>query len=674
MLSKRCLKLQTELVDQLLPELLQLVQNGLINFNNSKQLDTLLRHLELSTLNDTFNVVPSITILHILFTLSIRAPSLNWSYDANRLDTFVPSEYMKQVNRRYDSVLYHELLQKRAVKILEKYVSISMNASNVASVTLYDRLVEVVSTFFLASHSRPSINRRIKDGNHNSNDPRDTLRPKSPSVHAVEVISDSEESDAIVDEDHSLLLPENSKVAERCVLSFTDLGTRTSGLGETAVLFRDMPHLLARVTPEPLDSDEPKPKRQRHLLIDQIQVFDDYLLFKRLQGIHQYNFWNLIRWCFWCADVSSQYQEFLFNSHQTKVHEIFDAYNDTLVTILGFCLLDVKNCSESSTCLTERLFGSLGRGVSVYDRAIEFIFTGLGIPSNDEPKPYYSRENILIKTDSSTHLSQCKERAIIDDNTTSMNLRLLLLRSLYSIDLKISEKDKIVSELMLDKIWLLPSVNLKKFLATTLERINTDPNKYDKSVSFNNMIMVTCIRFVEKMTDSKVCSEKACTGENILLLLESGRLFTSFIDNYLLECFDAFFEMWKKLIYLSGWLVEFILTKNKEMPPDTVETTLLKMAKVREDIQKIFYKDDQILKGGSSPSLEPEEEYFTPCLDHSDRCINVEDSFEKSSNSFNRVEKILEGDESVEEVTHNWTVDEVAKCLSLYDEYLCNTL
>lgn len=671
MLHHRCLRLQTELVDQLLPELLQQRQNGVINFNNSKQLDILLRHLELSFSSPTFNVIPSITVIHILFTLAIRAPSLNWSHDLVQLESFVTSEYMKQVNRRYDSVLYHELLQKRAAKILRKYVDFIDEESNIATSMLHDRLTEVVATFFPASHLRPSIGRQTKNAHHNPAEFGDTSNKETPSLYAVEVISDSEESDAIVDEDHSLLLPESIKAVERSVLSFTDLGNRTSGLGETAVLFRDMPHLLAQVTPEPFDSDEPKPKRQKHLLIDQIQLFDDNLLFKRLQGMHQYNIWNIIRWCFWCADLSSQYQNFLFNSNQTKVHEIFSAYNDTLTLILHFCLLNTQTSKESSIWLAERLFSSLGIGVSVYDRAIEFIFTGLGISSNDEPKPYFPRERILVKTDASTNLSQCKEKAIFDDNTTSMNLRLLLLRCLYSVDTKLVGKEKIVSELLVEKIYLLSSANLRKLLASSLEQVVASPYKCAGALKFDNLLLAMCSKYIEKITDLKVFGEKACAGDELLLVLADGRVFTNFINSSLLDCFEVFHELWKKLIYLSGWLTEFVLSKSEDLSLDAIKITLSKFAAVKIDVRNKVTKESKVLKSEGSESLEPEEEFFTPCLDHSETYINVDDSLENELETSDCIELKVEGDESLEELTHNWSTDEVASCLDLFEKHLC---
>lgn len=674
MLSQRCLRLQTDLVDQLLPELLQLVQNGPVNFNNSKQLDTLLRHLELSTLVKTFNVVPSTTILHILFTLAIRAPSLNWSRGTNHLETFATSEYMKQVNRRYDSFLYRTLLQKRSVKVLQNYILLMDRESSIATSMLYERFAEVVGSFFTASHQRPSIARQTKGNNRTTNNIANTLRSDSPSVYAVEVISDSEESDAILEEDHSLLLPDSPNMAERTVLSLTELGNRTSGLGETAVLFRDMPHLLAQVTPEPFDSEEPKPKRQKTLLLDQIQVFDDYLLFKRLQGSHQYNFWNLVRWCFWCADLSSQYQEFLFNSNQTKVHEIFNSYNDTLTLILQFCLLDTKNRKEKSGCHAEWLFNSLGLGISVYDRAIEFIFTGLGILSNDEPKPYFSREKILVKTDLSTHLSQCKERSLLDDNTTSMRLRLTLLECLYSVDFNVADKEDIVPRLLLEKVKLLSSTNLRKFLNASLDQGSLEQFSDDfSSESRNKMLLTMCVLFIEKISDTKVCGEKTCSGEEVLLVLSNGDILINFIKNSIMERFDDFFELWKKLIFLFSWIVEYASSLYIDLPLETVEKSLLQFSKVKIEIQSLLSKDKQILNVEDPESLEPGEEFFTPRLDHFEEYINVEDSLEVTSDSskYAKTDDEDDTDLSVVEVKHIWSNNEAASCLALYEKYLC---
>lgn len=619
MSNRQCLELQTELIELFLPELDQLVTDGLVNFNNTKQLDTLLRHLELTTSALIFNAVPSTTILHILFTLSIRAPSLNWSHDTNSFELVVTSEYMRQVNKTYDSALYRELIQKRASFILHQYIILMVEEDSSSTSLLYDRMQEVILTFMSTANS-------IK----NSFD--DTKKEDLPEVGtpaipvAIEIVSDSEESDAIVDADESVVLPEYQDISKpNFARSFTDLGNRTSGLGQTAVLFKDMPHLLTQVTPEPpSDTDEQKAKRQKRLpTIDNILIFDDILLCKRLQDDPNYNIWNVIRWTFWCAEASAQYQEYLFNSSQTKLHEIYDAYKSTLDVIVQFCRLFLVDKKRFRVALRSRLFGALGTRSSMFDRGIEYIFTGLGIPTNDFPTPYYPRERILLLSDPAVQVSQCKDVIEYDDNKASMKLRLQLLELLCLMLNGDTKRLSQFSNLLVEKLASLPDVYLWAFFDSFEAENHTSDSFCDE---FCDTIVFVAYNLIRKFSGRKLRVFSDDDHRSILKEIMKSKIYLSMIQDAASGSFAPFYEKWETVLKLVKRIMFVAFS-------DTQSSREVSIEEFQQEIRKAFQQIVDTL----SPSLTLvsdesdiiEEEFFTPSpTAHSQ--IEVDDSVEET--------------------------------------------
>ncbi|WPK26785.1 hypothetical protein PUMCH_004146 [Australozyma saopauloensis] len=659
MLSRRCLSLQTELIDLFLPELSQPCLNGVVNFNNTKQFDTLLRHLEITSTLPTFNAVPSSTILHILFTLLIRAPSLNWSHDASPLDLLATSEYMKQVNKLYDSALYRKLLLQRAQSVLGTYIDLVANSQTAATDLLYERLHECVSLFVTTSYVRPYLKRQTKQTPIQYDDLATPLYLQenaelSTTHHAVEVISDSEESDAIVDADMSIITADLGDVPhQQSVKSFTELGSRTSGLGETAVLFKDMPHLLAQATPEALDTDEPRAKRQRRFpSIEQIRVFDDVLLFKRLRENSSCNVWALLRWTFWCAEVSSQYQRFLFNSCHTKVHELYVAYKETFRLLLRVC--DCSDRDRFPGNLRRRLFEGLGFGTTADDRAVEFIFTGLGISSQDTPTPYFSREKLLLSADKAVNVSRSKEEAVVDDNKDSMEIRIRLLNLLFSAQSTDDNRSIQIVEFVSMKLALLLQSHVRTFLQKASHFLKCAGHSDQRG--FFVLLAHCCVNLLVGKARSDTSGPALFSSAALVAAISRNGTFVSIFDVLTNEARGSYKEKWNWVVFLTSWVLVTLLNLHY-LSDDDLLVAKKNFSAVFEDAKKIF---DTNHRSGSE--AESDEEYFTP----------RPDSFTEDNRSIFEVtdKATIDVDDSIQELTMAVDQADVQEMLATYKSYI----
>lgn len=605
MLGRRCLELQTELVDLFLPEISLLFLDCVVNLNNTQQLDSLLRHLELSTRVSTFNVVPSITVLHILFTLSIRSSSLNWSHDWARLELLVSSEYMKQVNQSYDLASYHDLLQKRASRVLHAYTELASEETAAAEM-LHQRMESVVLSLLPAPDSTSDFPRIAK-----SKEPSEMQ--SCLSTNSVEVISDSEESDEIVDFDDSLVIPKSpSKTEPKILNSFTDLGSRTSGLGEIAVLFKDMPHLLTQPSPEPPESDRKWKRPRRQPSLDEIRLFDDVLLFKRLQEPSHYSIWSVIRWTFWCAELSSQHQECFLNCSQSQVKGLYEAYSSTLLIVVRFCELLYRRGATAT--LKNRLFDVLG--FAAHDRAIEFIFTGLGVATNDLPSPCYSREKIVISSDPVIHNSQCKERTVYCANAESMALRLRLLELLLFVKPLRAANALEAVDLLTEKLLSLPATNVDLFLSAAQARIaetGTDGN------ILSHVIMKVVFSLLQKRTGVVLNAPSTCTLKKIVDAMYMQRTCDAMMQEFFSDKFESFLESWQRFLTLCARLIELAMTTDQDISPHCYIETYETLKSALEQATALFCPTAE-----SAADEGIEEEFFTPNQDFDESRSSIE--------------------------------------------------
>ncbi|SGZ54882.1 CIC11C00000000798 [Sungouiella intermedia] len=610
--SQRYLEAQTRLTDLFLPELARATLPNLdVNFNNTRQFDALLRYLELTLQVPTFMVVPSTNVLHILLTLSCRCSTSNWTHKVSSLEGIAGStEYMKQVNADYDHTLYKSLILERSRRILEKYIQLIAEGDLTALVGLNSHLHKVVLTLLPTSFMSFFSPRKA-----GSNDSREHIKklkkaskadpepelPASrvdllglPKQSVVEFISDSEESDSIleVEQPHEVA----SKYRQfglplRSITSLSDLGNKTSGLGETTLLFKNMPHLLANATPEPEETSKPNAKRSRVSAnpMDTIHVYDEPLLAKKLQSSETFDIWNLLRWMFDCADSASQYQRFLFNSSQTNVHCIYVTYEGFFKMLFNYFAVDCQNPSSKNRFLLDRLLALLGPKQDWYDRAVEYVFTGLGIPTNSKCYPCYDRERLLIKYDPAILISRCKQVISFTDNHRSMELRWLILCLLYVHGHVLASN---VEDLVANLTSKLAEVEMEylavyfRCFSMTIQNVPVELLLEFECVLVNLLLgEVTNLKFPSWVQEAKMESNV----KNVCETLTSERLFSSISDDLSYKSFAEFKDKWTKVEFLVSWMLNKMLMEVMKADLQTQFRIILKAARQADANSTRFY-------------------------------------------------------------------------------------
>lgn len=537
--NPRFVEVQTQVADLFLAELSQVSRKN-VNFNNTRQFDLLLAHLELTVSCLVFSSVPSVNVLHVLLTLVARSLLSNWShFDVLANVVCEPSEYMKQINFEYDNAVYKPSLQARSAALVEVYLDLSQNPLTHATRLLEKNLSKVFSSFvstdilsmvgLARSRSPPT--------------PVDDI-PVS-TIDVVEVISDSEESAEEVE-----LLPELvhkaslNQASFKSLTSLTDLGSRTSGLGETATLFETMPHLLAQATPDP-DGACPAPVARSWA---QIQVFDDLLVALKFSN-SSYNIWELVRWTFWCAETSSLYQRFLFNSRQTNVHLIYKAYSDLLHAIFRYAELDTKQT------FIGRIIRVLGAKSTLNDRAVEYVFTGLEVPSSSRPAPCYKRDLVLINQDPLIRISRSKTELAFNDNDHSVSLRAKIISLLFSHNYHKAKND-VQSNISLldhvaDKLLAVPLTYRKLFLVDI------------SSSEINSKIRPELVHQLIKSLLRAITGVKPAETPELLTTvksaLTSSTTYTALSEDVTFKSVEQFLDKWDFLVICLQWIVGFLV-------------------------------------------------------------------------------------------------------------------
>ncbi|OBA22455.1 hypothetical protein METBIDRAFT_82403 [Metschnikowia bicuspidata var. bicuspidata NRRL YB-4993] len=584
--SRQFLDRQTRLIDLFLEELAQVAAADGANFNNTKQFDALLRHLELTVAAPAFSSVPSENILHILLTLAARSPAANWSHDLLGGFAGDASAYMRQVNRAYDAALHKASLQQRSVSVLRRYLAVVRGPrapaadalrKNIHSVLLAFHRPDVALSF--RGYRRPVLQRKSKAGawaqggvlagdflagHFLAGDlAGDFLGGEALAGRAVEIISDSEDSDALEEPlgqadiaQHAYALGGPAPEAP-----FSALGLNTSGLGGAAPLFRQMPHLLAGGTPEP-PGLRPKRPRAASPGWKRIQVFDDHVVLHKLLAAADYDVWSLLKWAFWCAHTSSEYQTFLFNAGLTHVHHVYRATGAFLELFFAFCHAELAASiadGRPRAAAIARLLGTLGPRHDWHDRAALYVFAGLGRAWHDKPYPCFPRELVLTKNDPAVLSSRCKTTCVNDDNSHSMGLRahVVLLLFHYEHALGGAAAGRGLMRHVLRRLASVPLVYLEAFLGhmqTELAAggepgLGTAPlQALDAQLGFAVLCEVT----------GTVFSMEAFCGPAFVLqtarVLLDGRLYRSVVDDVTFGCVDDFAAQWRRVMAVAEWL------------------------------------------------------------------------------------------------------------------------
>lgn len=306
---------QTELLDLFLTELSS-IEITPQNFNNTKQFDLILFHLEhtfdrnLERRVNNENLhsalkVPSTTILHIIITLASRCPTSNWINNDSILKSSISqNEYIQSLNLDYNNSSVKSPLRDRCMLILNRFChelklalrSAELTDSNVAShsfSTLYKNLVLVFKELILhqktigvnrrSSHSSRNIT-RLSNGHKVKSNQLDivSLMKSSPKKRKIDEnddsflptqedpvnssdlentlddldeVSDSQEEDISL---RSSMVDEVMKYKEYNLSpeknsSINIIGHETSGMGQASDLFKNIRN---EQSPEKLDSND----------------------------------------------------------------------------------------------------------------------------------------------------------------------------------------------------------------------------------------------------------------------------------------------------------------------------------------------------------------------------------------------------------------------------------
>lgn len=577
---------QTSLIDLFLAELSRLSDghSTIINFNNTRQFDALLSHLELSFLEHSI-AVPSVSTLEIILTLAARCPTSNWTHAA-QIEGITSTDYMKLVNADYDATLFKTLLQQRSLGILRKYIDV-LTDFDPKYHNLKGRDMEMIRLF---ANMETMFSKFCKSN--------DSPFPRTASV-SVEpesemVISDSEGSEKLLLDPTAF---RRVKLPMRGISSLADVGSRISGLGETTQLFKDMPHLLAHATPEPEESARPKKKPKYEVdPLSRLQVYDDFLLSKKLSAHESYTLWSLLRWTFQCADNSTQYQRAgLFQSSQTSVHSIYESYEGVLTLLFDF--LSIQRLNTSHTDLFTKLLSQLGRKQDWCERAVELVFSGLSIPTQDKPYPCFARESVLIKHDPNVHSTQRQTMVGCDDNQDSLRLRFQIICLLYTrevaelkkVDSTVREDDtsdknglQTFLELLVKKAEKKKKKGVKNLLQHVAAKLAQIKFEYlvglfecafpDRSNTFmidlSNTILcqATSLKTRASYKAHDDTHKKVRSISNFL----SSDFYSSITDDVTYKTFAEFESKWNRVLFVARWLLTHALT---ELRVDWEQTT-----------------------------------------------------------------------------------------------------
>lgn len=458
--------LQTQLLDQLLGEVI--VYDGTDrNIPEYKEIEEVLFHLATtfarnSDDGDTLVKVPSVKLLHVLFTVAAKP------YDGRRGDiitNYLPGDvtvhklHVREISllmlRRYllvitaadkeDDSLYNSFITVVQQIIRRKSTFTSHQLGNKPKLSPQSpRKRDIISLMKKADQSeseseivsdsdsegdvlKTSIEEevmRYKDyflSPTKSASSRSLVRGKASDLFKnVSYLSSPGKEDVVTDIDSSPTKP-RSKARS---LSPAKKGTRSSSPG------RRMPRSVSPLKPVPLEEE-----------LHHIKITDELLLASQLRNTPNYNLWKLLQWTLICAERSSNSGS--FNNH--LIYRSYSAFFHFLVDFLTFNLtfeterlFSEQTSSRRSTViklifmdsriLLLLLMSHLSTNTKEWsDRAVEFIFTGLNIETTFEPQPLYEREKALARRDRQTN----ENLQPWNDNMDSMSLRSKVITLLY---------------------------------------------------------------------------------------------------------------------------------------------------------------------------------------------------------------------------------------------------
>lgn len=557
------LEVQTRLIDLFLAELEQLQsKDDHINFNNTSQFDALLTFLE-NLLNGHFTQVPSQNVLHILLTLACRYPRSSWTHDpiSNEDGIEVISLYMKEVNDKYNHSLSKDLLQLRSVSLLNKYIDLLLESK-------WDEYKQALLTNLQAAF-RHFCTIPVRFGRPRSAQ-NEVNKPKSPVAGMIENLTSEDEANEVLNIiDSDLLKYQMFNLPSTSITSLSDIGSKTTGLGEATSLFQNMPHLLAQATPEPEAPEDgspatPKPKKRKSARtpIEIIKIFDDNLIANMLSEPNNYSLWDLLRWALTICDDSSKNQLFLFDSSRSASHGIWKTYCSFFFMVFRFLKLqhDYSERNHKMSFL-KNLLTQLGAKQDWYRRLVNVVFTGVGLPTQEKSYPCYLREKALIRGDAAkSGLNSINTSISYKDNDRSMTLRAQIIATYLYQESDRFQKLELVMQISMKLVQCDPK-HILHFLNRLKDNSFVPENVLDKFIIMVVNKLIVTIAGSEDIAYNLIAYLDTTREriEKLRRLFESKELYEAIVQDSTYKSMKEFQKAWDICVGLCAEMIRFTI-------------------------------------------------------------------------------------------------------------------
>lgn len=434
------------------------------NIANLEQILDLIVHLENgferrikgSFVHSDFSntAIPSVNILRLLFTLSSRPDHIILKR-INRKDNeelnFFYEEPLDTIGKSLDA----HSLKRRSLKLLEDYVHILSSYTN--SIGYSSRNQEL---YFVFKDLLNDLVVNVKKDNQIIGNSAATTFTSSISLEPVSSIT----SDADTADDNSSIISDSSDDSEILLNAHHDLAKPEADINADFIQQKGSEFATTNFP------------RGTYKFANKTTLFGESLLLNNLNPLVNklYSIWNLIQWSFYCATSSTEEQRISFHPYALGTHVIYRTYHSIIDLICRVVIYDFRIClkaeygaenflnsiisrlsAPSSRVLTLnkknrikdlvtetvlfKLVSQLHRSPNQwYDRAVEFIFSGLleGSKNTNAAKPCFASEYSLLRRQ---HLFQSRhyylDHIFSNDNIHSISLRFRLSLMVFCISL-----------------------------------------------------------------------------------------------------------------------------------------------------------------------------------------------------------------------------------------------
>lgn len=434
------------------------------NITNLEQISDLIVHLENgferrikgSFVHSDFSntAIPSVNILRLLFSLSSRPDHYILKRtnckDNEELNLFyeVP---LDTIGKFFDE----PSLKRRSLKLLEDYVHI---LSSYTGSTEYSSCKQELYAVFkdLLNDLVVNVN---KDHRIIGTSAATTFTSKNSLEPVNCIIADTDTAS-----DNSSIISDSSDDSEILLNAHHDLATADADTNSDIIQQNGSDFATTKLS------------RGTYKFAKKITLFGEPLLLNNLNPLFNklYNIWNLIQWSFYCANSSTEEQRISFHPYALGAHLIYRTYYTIIDLICRAVIYDFRISLNAVRGADDFLNGIISKSLAPssmvpklnkkntikdlvtgtvlfklvsqlhrspnqwYDRAVEFIFTGLleGSKKTNVAKPCFASEYILLRRQ---HLFQSRhyylDHIFSNDNIHSISLRFKLSLMIFCISL-----------------------------------------------------------------------------------------------------------------------------------------------------------------------------------------------------------------------------------------------